>query len=382
MITIPTEHMRQMDISFCGKVATNIVTSEAKQSIIDKFNGLIESSRYFNRQQKRYKYANLVNPKSITFLSKQPHLITLKTGGSNYFLYLTKINGVNNALFIDCKTKQGYTLPRIITADFKFHDDLFSGTVFDGEIVRDREDNWMFLISNIVALRGRVVNSNIVARMNLIYKVLAESYSPDPVIDICPIRVKRVYRYSDYDRLILLYIPKYEYEIKGMFFNSLTNKHSNHLFMMSAPSKKEGYTDRKKTRSTGATREVGSEDKDKTRESADDNAGGGEKPVENSSGGLSSDTLVFQVKTTDKPEIYELYGVNDGGVVEMVSVALIKKMAVSKKLKSYFSDTEKSGNCFCDCKFNTRFKKWEVIGINENAKIAAGLQVIKNMEEE
>ena len=36
--------------------------------------------------------------KSITFLSKQPHLITLKTGGSNYFLYLTKI-GVNNALF-------------------------------------------------------------------------------------------------------------------------------------------------------------------------------------------------------------------------------------------------------------------------------------------
>ena len=142
--------------------------------------------------------------------------------------------------------------------------------------------------------------------------------------------------------------------------------------------KKEGYTDRKKTRSTGATKGVGSGE---TAENVD-NAGGGEKPAENSSGGISSDTLVFQVKTTDKPEIYELYGVNDGGVVEMVSVALIKKMAVSKKLKAYFSDTEKSGNCFCDCKFNTRFKKWEVIGINESAKIAAGLQVIKNMEEE
>jgi len=380
MITIPTEHMRQMDISFCGKVATNIVTSDAKQAIINKFNGLIESSRYFNRQQNRYKYANLVNPKSITFLSKQPHLITLKTGGSNYFLYLTKINGVNNALFIDCKTKQGYTLPRIITADFKFHDDLFSGTVFDGEIVRDREDNWMFLISNIVALKGRVVNSNMVARMNLIYKVLAESYSPDPVIDICPIRVKRVYRYSDYDRLILMYIPKYEYEIKGMFFNSLTNKHSNHLFMMSAPSKKEGYTDRKKTRSTGATREVGSSDN--TKENDNNGAEGGEKPVDNSGGVISSDTLVFQVKTTDKPEIYELHGVNDGGVIEMVSVALIKKMAVSKKLKAYFEDTDKAGNCFSDCKFNTRFKKWEVIGINESAKIAASLQEIKNMEEE
>ena len=372
MITIPTEHMRQMDISFCGKVATNIVTSDAKQAIIDNFNKLIESNRYFNRSQNRYKYANLINPKSITFLSKQPHLITLKTGGSNYFLYLTKINGVNNALFIDCKTKQGYTLPRIITADFKFHEDLFSGTIFDGEIVRDREDNWMFLISNIVALRGRVVNSNMVARMNLIYKTLAESYSPDPVIDICPIRVKQVYRYSDYDKLILMYIPKYEYEIKGMFFNSLTNKHSNHLFMMSAPSKKEGYTDRRKTRSTGATKEV---DSGTTREETSNV--GEAKTTEES---IKRDTLVFQIKTTDKPEIYELYGVSDGGVIEMISVALIKKMAVSKKLKAYFDDST-SGNCFCDCKYNNRFKKWEVIGINEKAKIASNVQEIKNFEE-
>ena len=43
MITIADEHMRQMDISFCGKVATNIVTSDAKQTIINSFHSLIES---------------------------------------------------------------------------------------------------------------------------------------------------------------------------------------------------------------------------------------------------------------------------------------------------------------------------------------------------
>lgn len=369
-ITIPEEHMRQMDISFCGKVATNIVTSDAKQTIIDNFNRLIKGSRYFNENGNRYKYANLINPKSITFLSKQPHLITLKTGGSNYFLFLTKINGVNNALFIDCKTKQGYTLPRIITADFKFSDDLFRGTVFDGEIVRDKSDNWMFLVSNIVALRGRVVTSNFVARMNLVYKVLAESYNPDPVIDICPVKVKKVYRYSDYDRLILMYIPKYEYEIKGMFFNSLNNRHSNHLFMMSAPSKKEGYTDKRKTRSTAATNETHEAGSAET--TPDTSAGGGTKS--------SLDTLVFQVKNTDKPEIYELFAVGEKGVIELNSVALIKKMAVSKKLKEYFSDTEKSGGCFCDCKYNSRFNKWEIVGINEKAKIANTTTEIKNME--
>ena len=162
-ITIPEEHMRQMDISFCGKVATNIVTSDAKQIIINNFNSLIKGSRYFNENGNRYKYANLINPKSITFLSKQPHLITLKTGGSNYFLFLTKINGVNNALFIDCKTKQGYTLLKLSLLILNSAM-TYCGTVFDGEIVRDKADNWMFLVSNIVALRGRVVTSNFVAK--------------------------------------------------------------------------------------------------------------------------------------------------------------------------------------------------------------------------
>ena len=373
MITVPDEHMRQMDISFCGKVATNIVTSDAKQTIIDSFHSLIESNRFFNRSQNRYKYANLVNKTSITYLSKQPHLITLKTGGSNYFLFLTKINGVNNALFIDCKTKQGYSLPRIITTEFKFSDDLFNGTVFDGEIVRDKSDNWMFLISNIVALKGRVVNQNIVSRMNLIYKILNESYNPDPILDICPIKVKKIYRYSDYDKLILLYIQKYDYEIRGIFFNSLNNKYSNHLFMMSAPSKKEGYTDKRKTRSTAETKETeGSANSDG---SANSNANA-------NSNSNASDTCVFQIKSTDKPEIYDLYAVNNSsGVVEKYSIALIKKMAVSKMLNKYFSQEDKDKSCFCNCKYNSKFNKWEVLNINSNVSLPDSQNTIKNMEE-
>ena len=377
MITVPDEHMRQMDISFCGKVATNIVTSDAKQTIIDSFHSLIESNRFFNRSQNRYKYANLVNKTSITYLSKQPHLITLKTGGSNYFLFLTKINGVNNALFIDCKTKQGYSLPRIITTEFKFSDDLFNGTVFDGEIVRDKSDNWMFLISNIVALKGRVVNQNIVSRMNLIYKILNESYNPDPILDICPIKVKKIYRYSDYDKLILLYIQKYDYEIRGIFFNSLNNKYSNHLFMMSAPSKKEGYTDKRKTRSTAETKETeGSSNSDgSVNSSASANA---------NSSASASDTCIFQIKSTDKPEIYDLYAVNNSsGVVEKYSIALIKKMAVSKMLNKYFyqEDKDKDKSCFCNCKYNSKFNKWEVLNINSNVSLPDSQNTIKNMEE-
>ena len=53
-----------------------------------------------------YKYANIVNKRSIRFLSLQPHLVSIKTAGSNYFLFLTRINEKNTCLFIDRKIKQ------------------------------------------------------------------------------------------------------------------------------------------------------------------------------------------------------------------------------------------------------------------------------------
>ena len=103
MVDIPEDKMRTMDISFCSKVATNIVLGDAKQLIIDNFKDLISDNSFFGNSG--YRYANIINGKSISYLSKQPHIISLKTGGANYFLFLTKINGVNKCLFIDRKTK-------------------------------------------------------------------------------------------------------------------------------------------------------------------------------------------------------------------------------------------------------------------------------------
>ena len=38
------------------------------------------------------------NEKNIKFVQMNPHLITVKTAGSNYYLFLTKVNDVNNSL--------------------------------------------------------------------------------------------------------------------------------------------------------------------------------------------------------------------------------------------------------------------------------------------
>ena len=184
--------LKTLDISFCSKNALNLVNSEAKQYIMDalKDNYGIDS---------KYKYANIINKNSLNYLAKQPHLISIKTGGSNYFLFLTKLNGINTTLFIDRKVKQGYTLPRIISTKYRFKDELFEDTLFDGELVKDTKDNWMFLISNIIVYKGKNINKsdNIVTKYNKIYSILSDEYTSDPMMDVCPIRVKKLFRYNE-----------------------------------------------------------------------------------------------------------------------------------------------------------------------------------------
>jgi hypothetical protein len=344
MVDIPEDKMRTMDISFCSKVATNIVLGDAKQLIIDYFKELISDNSFFGNSG--YRYANIINSKSISYLSKQPHIISLKTGGANYFLFMTRINGVNKCLFIDRKTKKGYTLPRIITANFRFSDEVFDGTVLDGELVRDKKDNWMFLLSNIIAYKGENVSGNIATRFNKMYEMLDKHYKEDPHVDICYLRVKKLFTYNDYDKMMLQYIPKCGYEIKGFYFNSLNPKLSNHLFM---------YPNNTKERK-GVKGSVVNDSKPK-------------EPV--------TPQATFIIKTTDKPDIYNLYCMEESQIKEY-GIAYIGKMKTSKMLKTWFREnTEK--DCLVCCEFNTRFSKWEVKELS-TGNLPSEYSLVKKLE--
>jgi hypothetical protein len=354
MVDIPEDKMRTMDISFCSKVATNIVLGDAKQLIIDNFKDLISNNGFFGNSG--YRYANIINSKSISYLSKQPHIISLKTGGANYFLFLTKINGVNKCLFIDRKTKKGYTLPRIITANFRFSDVLFDGTVLDGELVRDKKDNWMFLLSNIISYKGENVSGNLATRYNKMYELLTKHYKEDPDFDICYMRVKKLFTYNEYDKMMLQYIPKCGYEIKGLYFNSVNPKLSNHLFM---------YPNNTKERRGGRD---------------DHHSGSRTKPSDTSESKENQGiqvTATFIIKPTDKPDIYNLYCM-DGSTVSMYGIAHISKMKISKMLKKWFSENE-SKDCLVSCEFSERFKKWEVKEIS-GERLPSQIELVKKLE--
>ena len=64
-------NIKTLDISFCGKRALNIVNSEAKDEVMKFFT---THSIKINQR-----YANLLQSSSLNYLSKHPHLISIKT---------------------------------------------------------------------------------------------------------------------------------------------------------------------------------------------------------------------------------------------------------------------------------------------------------------
>ena len=316
--------IKTMDLSFCGDEAHNVVNQEAKEHIIQslkKHNISINDKR-----------AYILNNKSLHFLEKTQHIISIKSSGTNYYLYFTNINSINYCFFIDRKIKQGYTYPRIISVKYRFSDTIFKDTLLDGELIKSDHDSsdWMFLVSDILICEGEKLESNIINRFNKLYSILKNNYTPDEVMDICPIVVKRLFLYSEYDYLITQFIPSLSYKTKGLYFNSLNTKHANQLFLFNnAQNKPTTQFKEKKMPKTDSL----------------------------------DNYKVFRLETTDKPDVYDLYCFDkDKNEPEKYGMACVPNLRSSKNINKLLSGKD---SIYVDCKFNPKFDKYEPIKISE-----------------
>jgi hypothetical protein len=305
---------RTMKISFCKKSGDNVVESDSKQQIID----ILKTNYNLNFKSNR---AMILNQRSLSYLRANPHLISIKSIGSNYFLFFTRINDTNCVFYIDRKVKQGYTLPRIISVMYSFSDEVFNDTLLDGELIKDKNNNWMFLISDMIIYKGKSLTCNIVDRFNKIYEMLDNDYKDDEHTDICPLRVKRLFNYSEYNELITHFIPKLSYNIRGLYFNTLHPKHCNQLFM---------YKDQKRVT---------------------------EKKIDK-----NEEVKTFEIRSTIQPEIYDLYHIKNKDITKY-DVARISGMRTSKLVRKLFNESTSDSAIYVKCHFNNKFNKWEPFDI-------------------
>ena len=177
--------MQLGEISFCDKIGYNIRSDDIKKKILRE----LECDYVFKVIQRHYdKYTSSVHD---NILKSNPHLVCTRTNGNPYLLYLTRINFVNQCIFIDKKIQQGYNYPRMIVAKLWFADELFKNTLFEGEMIKDDKGKWTFLIGDLIADSGNMLqNQNLTKRLNRIYNILQTQYKEDS-INICNINRNR-----------------------------------------------------------------------------------------------------------------------------------------------------------------------------------------------
>ena len=295
--------------SFCNKEIDNVTDNTMKKYILD--NMLLKTSVKYNSR-----YAKVYIEQFKKNLNN-PHIFCIKSSGTPYLLFCTQINDTNYCFLIDKKVKDGYEYPKIFIVHYRFDPDLFKGTLFEVELIRDKQNKWCILIGDIYSMEGSSMkNVQIHARINNCNNILEERYIDDDFCNVCPLFIKRYFDIQEINDVIQNFVPKLSYRIRGLYFVPLKPTYSKILYLL----KDNDY-----------------------------------KKVNSSSKKLIS----FRIIKTVKPDIYELYIYNEQkDSILKHSYASIPNIKTSKWLKELVETNEE---CIVECQLNTLFNKWEPI---------------------
>jgi hypothetical protein len=190
-------------ISFCDRECFNVNDNPTKEAILKyietKYTGLkIIDNQYV-----------LMKPHMLKNITYHEHILTTFTNGNPYLLFLTRIDNVPCSIFIDRKVKDGYCYPKIHCVQYKFAAELFDNeTVFTGELVRDVNRNFQYLISDLLVHNGEYIkHRNILSRFQTLHNILDQQYTPDTTTEICPIYCKRLFQYADIKFILQEFLP-------------------------------------------------------------------------------------------------------------------------------------------------------------------------------
>ena len=177
--------------SFCNVQIDNITTNEAKQYILNQMSILFSGIKFNSR------YAKVYNEQYSNNL-KNPHIFCLKSSGTPYLLFLSQINDTNYCFLIDKKTNDKYPFPKIMVTPYGFDSDLYKGTLFECELIRDKECNWSLGINDIYYHRGKNMNKTIIIdRLNIIHELFRNNFKETEYSKVCPIFIKKYFDYHN-----------------------------------------------------------------------------------------------------------------------------------------------------------------------------------------
>jgi len=368
-----------MPTSFFFGKQSNFIQSSSK--LYNAVNKNIESIGRFKIESKYYSF---LNKKNLNCLKNYKFFVLLKSFGKNYILFLTNIDNKKYAIFINKKNN----VMNIV--QFNFTDDLYEGTLLDGEIVKNEYNKYIFLINDIPYYKGKSqITNNFEQRNILIDEILENNYVMDKELYIVK---KRYFEFNEINDLVENYSKILNYKCSGLLFKNNNNFGDNYLFSFPecrSDSKilKNGITiDNQKVIVEEDHKIVSPKQNNKkdllniSNHSDSDNTdelfGEIENVNEDNDILIDKKTCNFMINPTSLPDIYELYCYSSNNNIEKCSYASVPDINTSNYLKSIINfeninenvltKIKKNQATFVECKYHKNFKKWIPINKVDN----------------
>jgi hypothetical protein len=232
-------------ISFCDRIHFNVKCSAFKELMLNRMEGAY-GVRILQRHWHRFEVEGGQGGQGNDgrggqgnggrgFQSISPglrpqegsHWMCLRSNGNPYFLVLTTLDDVPTMVYVDKKVQPGYEYPRMILGRGQFPVKAFkgAGTVLDGEMVRDVNGGWAYLVNDVIAYAGEVLYGvNCRRRLTLQQRLerareLIGAKRQDPHMDSCVYQVKRYFAPTQEGFTALIEsAADYPYTQRGLYF--------------------------------------------------------------------------------------------------------------------------------------------------------------------
>ncbi len=302
-------------VRFGNKTAQQIMNDDWQQNIRQS----IKKSLNFNISELHYQY---LNENTLHMLKKYNYSIALNTFGIKYYLLLMNYQTKNYNIFINKKNED------MVIVNFNFPSTLYNTTLFDGELIKDKNNEWVYVVSDIFIYNNLNIRNEytLTKRINLL-KQIFDKFIPENV-NHCRIDLKDYFTLEYIDDLYKSYIPSIPYKISGFYFqeeNDIT-KSLMYIFPENRNTKVQQIKEQNNDIKTSLTKSIKQPNID----------------IKNPN--------IFEVIKTNLPDIYELH--QNGS---KLFYAGVPDMATSQRLSKIFDNNEK---LMMKCIYNKDFNKW------------------------
>lgn len=349
------------NISFCDKTVDNIVNDKLKESILEN----IKHNYDITIKEKGYV---LFKQEYLGNLKKNHHVMTTKSKGNPYYLYLTKLNHVNNCFYIDKKTKEGFDLPRIVSVNYQFDDILYEDTLIQGELIRIDTKNWLFLLNDLLVFRGMNYQQNIITKHNQLYDILTNHYTPNLDKDVCQIQIKKIFNCNEINEVVHNFIPTLNYPVCGLTFHPIHKKHNHVLYIFP-------HMIHKKKENTKGKKEIVQEEI-KPKSSGIQFINHTDEPLQDTNTSIlwkqieehiqqenKKIKIHCKMKSTDIPDIFNLYILDTDKQEFNIGIAHIQTFEESQSIQELFTNQV---DVLIECEYYHKFKKWKPLNPVDN----------------